>query len=135
MNSFEQALSSALASGTALVAKLGGTWIYNQSVPPQHKPPAVVFSHVVGADENLTPHRSKRFVYLIKAIAPTLETAGEIDALIEALMRNASLSIPSHSVFWTARLTEVRYIEYDPAGQPAYGHSGADYEFRLCEEG
>jgi hypothetical protein len=130
MNALETALYSQLSGGTALVAALGGTAIYNGQIPADASLPCVTYSLASGMEENLTRTRSNRMVYLVKAIAPSLYQAGQIADLVDALLHDHELSPTGFHNFWTARETVVRYQEIDPAGH-IIGHAGGEYAFRL----
>ena len=81
MNALEEALYTKLTGCDSLIAKLASdTAIYNLLIPQGQALPAVVFSYHAGGEENLTPIRSKNYVYLIKAISEvSLKEAGEIE--------------------------------------------------------
>jgi len=130
MNILEQAIYSRLSGGTALVAALGGTMIYNGQIPADISLPAVTFSLASGIEENLTPTRSQRMVYLVKAVANSLSLAGSLAGLIDGLLHDQPLTIAGANNFWIARETIVRYQEIDPAGH-VIGHAGGEYAIRL----
>jgi hypothetical protein len=127
-NALETALRTQLASGTALIALLGGTAIYNGLPPPNVARPWVTFSLASGLEENQTRVDTQRLVYLIKGVADSLLTAGLLAEQIQALVHHKETSIGS-GVFWAARETVVRYQEVDPAGH-TIGHAGGEYAFR-----
>ena len=128
INALDTAIRTQLASGTALIALLGGTAIYNGIPPVNTARPWVTFSLASGIENNQTPTDTQRLVYLIKGVADSLLTAGLISDEINTLLHHKETSIGS-GVFWVARETVVRYQEVDPAGH-VIGHAGGEYAFR-----
>ena len=111
---------------------LGGTAIYNGLAPPDRALPFVVFSLADGREDNLTPLRSVREVYLVKALAATLYKAGQIADRVDAILHGSQLSVSGWANFWLARETIVRFEEVDPAGRTV-GHAGAEYAIHVSE--
>ncbi len=130
MNNVEAALYSRLAGGTALIATLGGTAIYNGLAPRDATLPYVVFSLASGIEENLTPTPSQRLVYLVKGVANTLLQAGTIADQINALLHDATLSVNGATNFWTARESIIAYTELESTGKTV-GHAGGEYLIRI----
>ena len=130
MNAFETALYGQLAQGTALVALLGGTAIFNGQPPRTAAFPWVQFTMASGVEENMTPIDSQRVVYLVKGVAQTLLQAGSIADALHLRLHHATLTVAGSTVFWAARETIVRYQEINPAGY-TIGHAGGEYAFRL----
>ena len=117
---------------TPLVNALGGEKVYNSLIPREVALPAVVFSYAGGGDDNLTPRRAIRVTYLVKAVADTLEEAGNIAQHIDAALHHQELDVAGWGNYWLAREAWVRFLETDPAGR-TYGHAGGLYEIRLVE--
>jgi hypothetical protein len=92
----------------------------------------VVFNLQSGVEENLTPTRSDRMVYLVKGIGRTLYQAGQIADMIDDLLHDKTLTVSGFANFWTARETILRYQEIDPTGQ-VIGHAGGQYAIRIEE--
>ena len=133
MNELEQAIYSRLAGGTALTTKLGGTAIYNAMMPRGSSYPAVVFGHQGGGDANQTPRRSKNVLYTIKAVSNlSMKAAGEVDALIDDLMHEHTLTVAGWDNYWTMREQDVRFVETTAEGSN-FWHVGGIYRIRLCE--
>ena len=130
MNAVETALYSTLSAGTALISLLGGTAIYNGMIPRDADLPCVVFSHASGIEENLTPTRSSRMIYLVKGVADTMYEAGQIADAVDTLLHGTTITPTGYSNFWTAREMHVRYVETDPGGQ-IVAHSGGEYAIRI----
>lgn len=131
-NAVDTALYGRLASGTALIALLGGTAIYNGQPPRDVVLPWVTFSLSAGVEDNMTPTRAQRLVYLVKGVAASVYAAGLIASQIDTLLHGAagSLSVSGGTAFWAARESVVRYQEIDPAGH-VIGHAGGEYAFRV----
>lgn len=131
-NAVDTAIYNQLASGTALIALLGGTAIYNGNPPRDVALPWVTFSLSGGVEDNQTPARTQRLVYLVKGVAISVYVAGQIAAQIDTLLHGAagSLSISGGTAFWASRESVVRYQEIDPAGH-VIGHAGGEYAFRV----
>jgi hypothetical protein len=83
-----------------------------------------------GTEENMTPTRSQRLVYLVKAVAASLFEADPIAVAIDARLHHATLTVAGQTNFQTERLTEMRYTEEDPAGH-FIGHAGGEYLIRM----
>lgn len=133
MNALESSLYNQLSGGTALTALLGGTVIYNSLAPRDHARPYVVFSQASGVEENYTPRRSLRFVYLVKGVADSQLTAGQIADAVDDLVHGAALAVSGwNTSFWCHRESTVRYIELDDAGHEI-AHAGALYQIRLAK--
>lgn len=132
MNALETALYSRLSAGAALTTLLGGTAIYNSVIPQDASLPCVVFSQASGIEENVTPTDSERFVYLVKGVARSLYSAGQIADEVRTLLHERVLTVTGYTNFWTAQETYVRYTETDPGGQ-TIGHAGGEYAIRLAK--
>jgi hypothetical protein len=124
------ALYGALAASTALVNELGGTAIWRDVAPRGAALPYVIISLLAATEENYTPLRSERRIYLVKGVAETLAKAQDIAADIDTALHSATLSASGYANFWTMRQTLVSYIETDPAGAQ-YGHAGGQYVVRV----
>ena len=134
MNVFKQALYTKLTGGTALVAKLAGTASVYDMVPPSGATfPYVVFGYSGGGYENITPVRYKNFLYFVKAVSKTSsKNAGEIDAEIDALLHDTTLTVTGWTNFSIAREDDLDYTEFDREGRSIW-HVGGVYRVRLCE--
>jgi len=129
-NAVQTALYSKLTAGTALVAALGGTAIYNSIVPKTADVPYVVYHLASGREENLTPHNSQRYVFAVQAVAATLLQAGTIAALVHTLLHQQTLTVTGGTNFWTARETIIEYQEVESTGN-TLGHAGGEYAIRV----
>jgi len=126
----ETALFSTLSGGTALTGALGGTAIYNRIAPETQSPPYVIFQWQGGGDENMTPNRTRRLRYTVRAVAENLDQAGTIAGHVDTLLHQQTLTVTGWANFWLAREQDVAYVEIDAAGQPVY-HTGGVYEIRI----
>ena len=134
MNAFAVALYSALTGGTALTALLAGTAsIYDSLVPRGSSYPVVVFHLSGGGDANETPRRRKELLYSVKAISELgAKEAGNIDAQIDPLLHEASVSAIGWTNFSLKRESDFSYAETTPEGRN-YWHVGGIYRLRFCE--
>jgi len=137
-NAMGSALYSTLAAGTALTAKLGGTEIWDTTVPQGTSPPYVVFSYAGGGDDNTSPRRARSPVYTVKVVTVDTEgvsgrkLAGEIDSLVDTLLHQQALTITGWGNYWTSRETDVAYDQ--EAGGVVYYHRGGQYRIRIATE-
>lgn len=126
------AIYTALAAGTALVAELGGTAIWEALAPQGTSPPYVVYFHSGGGDDNDSPRRARSPLWTVKAVAETQQKAKDIDDEIDALLHLSSLTLGSWYNYWMAREVDVRYTEPGPGGM-VYWHYGGQYRIRIAE--
>ena len=129
MNDLETAINTKLSAGTALVALLGGTAIYNTVAPQDAALPFVVFWNAAGREDNTSPRRARTCLYAVVAEADTALVAGAIDAAVDALLHGQSLSITGWSDYWMARELDVSYAERVANGGVIF-HRGAQYRIR-----
>jgi len=83
-----------------------------------------------GGPDNITPSDLRSLVYGIKAVSDTLLAAANIDARLDALLHNQSISVTGYTNLWLARETDVQFPETAPNGNPIY-HYGAYYRIRI----
>ena len=127
------ALYSVLTGGTALVGKLGGTAIYNRLVPQGTACPYVLFFRSAATEQNSSPRRARDLIYTVKAVTQDdLKEAEDIDVEIDTLLHGAALTITGWGNYWTARETDISYLELGAAGV-IYYHVGAQYRVRIAE--
>ena len=131
MKVVDAGLYSKLTGDTALVALLSaGTPVFNMEAPPSTDMPYVVFFSAGGGPDNITPSDLRSMVYGVKGIASTLTAAANIDARIDTLLHNNSITVSGYTNIWLARETEVQLVEDAPDGNPIY-HYGAYYRIRI----
>lgn len=129
----EAALYTTLAAGTALVAHLGGTAIYEGVAPTTASLPVVVFNWQGGGDENQAKGgRLRNPVFTVKAIAGNKALAGTLDGDIDALLHHVTLTVTGYTNIWTAREGDVNYDEVDTGGSVLY-HRGGMYRVRVSQ--
>lgn len=134
MNELETAIYEKLTGGTALTALLAGTAsVYNEIAPRGAAAPYVIFGLQAGGDENMIPVRYKNYLYRIKAVSETsMKNAGQIDAQIDALMHDTTLTVSGWQNFWCMRESDFRYVETTSEGRNIW-HAGGVYRIRLCK--
>lgn len=131
MKVVDAGLYSKLTGDTALVALLSaGTPVFNMQTPPNTSLPYVVFFSAGGGPDNITPSDLRSMVYGVKGVASTLTAAANIDARIDTLLHNNSITVSGYTNIWLARETEVQLVEDAPDGNPIY-HYGAYYRIRI----
>lgn len=132
MNALERAIYSRL-SGDAGLAALVDDRIYNIAAPRGASLPYVVFNQQSGREENRTPRRERLYDYTIKAIAQTLQEAGDIADAIDTAMFDATLHVDGwNEAYWVRPVTTIRYKEIEASGDAVY-HAGAVYEIRIAQ--
>jgi hypothetical protein len=125
------ALLGKLASGTALIAALGGTAIYGYQAPSNTEPPFVVFSHQGGGPQNLIGGDDLRDdLWFVRAYATEPADAHRIDGLISDLLHRGELTVPGWTVFWCVRETNLALVENLPNNEKRF-MAGAFYRVRL----
>jgi hypothetical protein len=115
LSSTSAALLTTLSGGTALIAALGGTAIYDTQAPDAATAPYVVFNHQGGGFESLTSAELENNVWLVKVYsATTMSHAQTIYALVDALIHRRNLTITGATTFWCAREDNVQLVENKP---------------------
>jgi len=131
MRAVDVGLYSKLSADTALVALLSAdTPMFNMVAPPNTDMPYVIFFGSGGGPDNITPSDLRSMVYGVKGVASTLNAAASIDARIDTLLHNNSITVSGYTNIWLARETEVQLVEDAPDGNPIY-HYGAYYRIRI----
>lgn len=124
------ALYGILAGNAALITELGGTAIYRDLAPRGRATPFVIISQLSALEENATPSRSERRVYLVKGVAATLAAAEEIAVDIDAALNEATITASGYAGYWCVRESFVSSIELDTTGE-TFGHAGGEYVVRV----
>lgn len=132
MNALEIGLTSKLTGDATLTTLLGGAYVYNGIAPRGKDLPYIIFTQQSGTELNRTPRRETEFLYLVKALSPSLATAGTIADRIDAVLHDTTLTVTGWTNFWCRRATTVRYIETTEQGG-IIGHAGAIYTISLSE--
>ena len=132
-NALNAAIYSKLTAGTALTSLLAGTTsIYFLQAPDNSSLPYVEFSCPSELDQNLIPTRMKDIVLRVQAVASTPALAGTLDAQMDAILNEASLTITGWTNLWMRRENGFQTVITDQAGVRYYV-SGADYRVELTK--
>lgn len=126
------AIYSKLAAGTALTSALGGTAIYADQAPDNTSLPYVVFNHMAGGPENITPRDYRTHLWFVRAYAATRGNANIYDGHVSDLLHKGTLSVSGWTTFWLVREEDFSLIENLPNGNKVY-MAGATYRVRLSE--
>ncbi|MAH47029.1 hypothetical protein CMI37_14475 [Candidatus Pacearchaeota archaeon] len=113
----EDAIYSTLNVQSVLDKATGGVW--NTQVPNEQEPPWVVFQAMSKVDDDPTfTIRGVNALYMVKAVSdsPYPKEASAIDTLVDAVLRNASLSITGFSLLWCRRESDI-YLTEDRGGE------------------
>ncbi len=124
---------------TALFAKLtntGGTALWGQRVyegqADQGVPlPYVLFFHVAGGDENISPSRLVDARYQVECWAESKAQARQGAGYIEEALHNGSLNISGWSQIGCEQQGLITSVENDKGKQ--YYRRGADYRIRMSK--
>lgn len=137
-NALNTAIYSKLSGGTALTVLLnGGTAspsLYFEQAPDGASLPYCVWIFPSELDTNQIPRRMKNIVLRVYAVASAPAQAGTIDAAVDTLLHNATLTMasPWASSLWLRRENGYQLITTSEAGLRYYT-SGADYRVELTE--
>lgn len=127
----DDAVYTTLSGGTALIAALGGTAIYNLQAPDDAALPYVVYSHVGGGPDNSIGSDIYDMSYYVRVFAKRNVQARTIEKLFDALLHRQSLSVSGYDNFWTVRETDApSTVENLPNKEKVYS-SGGYYLIRL----
>lgn len=126
------ALFSTLSGGTALVAALGGTFIYDRQAPDNAPLPYVVFSMQAGGPDNTSPSDLHDNYWYVRAYTATGAQGGTIDALIDALLDGKALTVTGWRAFWCVRDSDVALVETLQDRTRVYSTGGV-YRIRLAK--
>ena len=124
------ALYSTLIGGTALIAELGGTVVYQDFAPDGTARPYIIFNMQGGGPDNQTHSDLRNNVWFIRGYADTRAKAVAIDAKIDALINKKTLSVTGFTNFWTVRELDQSATELQPNNTRIY-MCGAFYRVRL----
>lgn len=123
-------LFSQLSGGTALIAALGGTAIYQMQAPPNAALPYVVMSSAGGGPENITPSDMRNQIIYVRAYANTPAQANSLDALVSERLHRQVITVTGFTNLYTWRETDFQLVD-NPADQSPVYVAGADYRVRL----
>ena len=106
--------------------------IYTEIIPSVIRGPFIVIYLNDGREENISPHRSQFFLYLIKAVSDKYADADTLCQRIDSILYQNDFQLPSgKKSFWLSRENIVRYAEY--IGNSTYYHLGFYYKIRIAE--
>jgi hypothetical protein len=126
------AFYSRLTGGTALIAALGGTAIYQDQAPDGASPPYVVYSHQAGAADNRQGGDEREDLWFVRAYAATRPAANVLDGHISGLLHRNNLSVSGWTDIWCVREEQFALTENLPNGERRYA-AGAFYRVRLSD--
>lgn len=106
--------------------------IYADQAPDNTALPYVVFSHMAGGPENITPRDMRTHLWFVRAYASTRAAVNRYDGHISDLLHKGSLSVSGWTTFWLVREEDFSLTENPPNGDPVY-MAGATYRVRLSE--
>lgn len=129
-NALNTAIYNTLSGGTALTTALGGTAVYYLNAPDHSALPYVIWNFQAGGDENMTPIRTKDTILFVRAYADDPKEAGQLDALVDALLNGITLSVTGWNNFWSSRQQDFSLVDNMPNGEKAY-MAGGYYRIRL----
>lgn len=132
MNEINAAIFSQLSGGTALTTALGGTAIYHAQAPDKAPLPYVVYSWQGGGLTNDNPHDDSETLRFVRAYAASAKTAGEIDALVQARLHKAALSITGYTLVFCWREDDYETVETMASGVKVYT-AGGIYRIRITK--
>lgn len=124
------ALYTRLAGGTALIAALGGTAIYQDQAPDNAVPPFVVFSHQGGAADTRQSGDDRDDLWFVRAYAVTRKAANLLDGHVDTLLHRNNLGVSGWANIWCVRADQFSLSENLPNGEKRF-MSGAFYRIRL----
>jgi len=134
VNALEDALYTQLAGGTELTAALnnGTASLFTPIAAQGAALPLVRFFMSSGLDDNDSPRRAKTYMYSVIAEADDAKEAGDIDALVDTRLHNATLTVTGWNDYWCRRESDVNYEE-KTQGAGLIFHRGAQYRIRMAE--
>ena len=120
VTALETGLYNKLSTAGDLITELGGTFIYNslaaQGVNDTASDKYVVFQWQGGGDDNKTPSRARSVLYTVYGVGLTPEAAAAIDGYIDAALHDQTLTITGWTNYWTARESDINFVETDSQG-------------------
>lgn len=131
MHEVTEVLYRALTADSPVTDALGGHPVAYGMIPRDQGLPFLLLQLTSAVEENLTPTRSMRLVYLIKAVGYTSNSALTILTAVDNLVLANTLSVTGWGNVVAKRLSIVSYLEPGPSGQPIV-HYGAEYQLILA---
>jgi hypothetical protein len=132
MNAVNTAIYSTL-SGSSSVTNLlaNATSIYHQIARDNAPFDYIVFNKQSGTEPNDTRHRVHDLIYQVRAFSKTSTKAAlAIDAQVDALLHNQTLSITGYAQLRLLRIGDIEFVEAEPNTEKVYSAGGL-YRVRL----
>jgi len=120
------ALTNLLAGGTAVPS------VFFQQAADNNALPYVVWFYPSEIDDNKIQHRMKDIIIRAYGVASAPALAGTIDAAIDTLLNNATLTVTGWTNIWTRRENGYQLITTSEKGVRYYT-SGADYRVNITK--
>jgi len=118
------ALTSLLSGGTAAPS------VFFQQAPDNYALPYVVWSIPSELDTNEIPHRMKDIIVRAYGVASAPAQAGTIDAAIDTLLHEKTITVSGYSNIRVQRETGYQLIDTSETGERYY-ISGSDYRVNI----
>lgn len=135
-NALNTAIYTRLSGGTALTSLLAGTTsLYFEQAPDNASLPYVLWLFPSEVDENTIQHRMKDVVIRAYGVASAPALAGTIDAQLDSLLHNGTLTFGTAtgwSPIWLRRENGYQLISTSESGVRYYT-SGADYRVEITK--
>ena len=129
MNALKTGIRNQLTAATALTTLLSGTAaVYHGLAKGGVSLPYVVFTLVSDEEANETPRREREWLFDVKGISDAADTAGNIEAQIDAAMQTA-ITVTGWGVVVQERERGLSLRE--EADGKVYYHAGGQYRVRL----
>jgi len=133
MREIDIALGSHLIASTALTSLLADTTsIYLYRANDEAPLPYVVYFQSAGVDENSSPRRARRVTYTIKAVSLDLDTALQIEEVLDTVMDDSpDLNPTSWGNYRTERISDIMYAEESKG--LTYYHVGGQWRIYIAK--
>lgn len=129
----DKGLHSYIAAGTAIIAALGGTAIYNLQAPAKTNPPYLIIGYQSGGDTHITPKPEADVTYLVKCVSMAQPQASQVADLLRTRLDECDLALDAPWVAYRCQhMTIVLYVE-NVDGRQVYHHGGT-YRIRATKE-
>jgi hypothetical protein len=125
------AIYNKLKAGTALVAELGGTAIFEGMGTANQTLPYVIFNHQGGGPENISPGNLQSDIWQVRGYASTRAAANRIEGHVSDLLHRGSLTATGYTNIWTVKETNLSLVENPPDGAKIYSAGGL-YRVRVA---
>ena len=111
-----------------------GSHVYRDQAPEGTPLPFVVFTHIAGGEDNLTPNESEDVVYSVLAVGDTSLQASTGNGYIEqAFPRNTTLTVTNYANYGFLREQFIRRV--DNIGGTQFYRRGSNYRLLFDRTG